>query len=136
MTTTSNSGQRLAGQGAADRIFTGDSGDRITGSNEQDMIDAGGAPYKGQEAFPPSGTVALDDPNRNIVNGGGGNDTFLLARGTGRDIITGGTGTDLATYVDRFTIGPPGAAGVHVTLDGQANDGDPNIDPARLGGSR
>ncbi len=127
VTTRSNSGN-AAGEGA-DRIQTGDSGDRITGSNERDMIDAGGAPYKGQETFPPSGTVSLDDPNRNIVNGGGGNDTFLLTRGTGRDIITGGTGTDLATYVDRFTIGPPGAAGVHVTLDGQANDGDPNIDP-------
>jgi hypothetical protein len=127
VTTTSNSGP-LAGQGAADKIFTGDAGDRITGSDEKDTIDAGGAPYKGQEALPPSGTVALDDPNRNIVNGGGGNDTFLLARGRGRDAVTGGTGTDLVSYANRFTIGSPGSAGVHLTLDGQANDGDPNID--------
>ena len=127
VTTTSNSGP-LAGQGAADKIFTGDAGDRITGSDERDTIDPGGAPYKGQEALPPSGTVALDDPNRNIVNGGGGNDTFLLARGRGRDAVTGGTGTDLVSYAGRFTIGAPGSAGVHLTLDGQANDGDPNID--------
>ena len=126
VTAASNSGN-AAGQGSS-RIFTGNGGDRITGSNETDTIDAGGAPYKGQEAFPPSGTVALDDPNRNIVDGGGGNDTFLLSRGTGRDVVTGGTGTDLVTYADRFTIGPPGSAGVHVTLEGQANDGDPNID--------
>ena len=126
VTTTSNSGP-AAGQGT-DKIFTGDAGDRITGSNEKDIIDPGGAPYKGQEALPPSGNASLDDPNRNIVNGGGGNDTFLLARGKGRDAVTGGAGTDLATYENRFTIGPPGSAGVHVTLDGQANDGDPNID--------
>ena len=126
VTTTSNSGA-AAGQGT-DKISTGDAGDRITGSTEKDTIDPGGAPYKGQETFPPSGNTAVDDPNRNIVNGGGGNDTFLLARGKGRDVVAGGTGTDLATYENRFTIGAPGSAGVHVTLDGQANDGDPNID--------
>ena len=46
----------------------------------------------------------------------------------GRDAVTGGTGTDLVSYAGRFTIGAPGSAGVHLTLDGQANDGDPNID--------
>jgi Ca2+-binding RTX toxin-like protein len=124
---TSNAGD-AAGQGT-NRISTGNGGDRITGSNEADTINTGGAPYKGQEAFPPSGNPALDDPNRNIVDGGGGNDTFLLMFGTGRDVVTGGLGTDLATYAGRFGIGSPGSAGVHVTLDGQANDGDPNIDP-------
>ena len=126
--TTRSNALNAVGSGH-DRIFTGNAGDRIIGSDEKETIDAGGAPYKGQEALPPSGTVALDDPNRNIVDGGGGDDTFLLARGTGRDIVTGGIGTDLATYADRFGIGSPGSAGVHVKLDGQANDGDPNIDP-------
>lgn len=116
-----------AGQGS-DTIFTGNAGDRITGSNGQDTIDPGGAPYKGQEAFPPSGNPELDDPNRNFVDGGGGDDTFLLTRGTGRDVVTGGIGRDLASYADRFTIGSPGSAGVHVTLDGEQNDGDPNVD--------
>jgi hypothetical protein len=110
-------------------IITGPSGDRITGSAERDVIDAGGAPYKGQEALPPTGNTALDDPAMNIVTGAGGNDTFNLMFALGRDAVTGGAGVDLATYEGRFQIGPPGAAGVHVTLDGQGNDGDPNIDP-------
>lgn len=126
---TASSGTGPNATAGINQIITGPGGDRITGSAERDEIDAGGAPYKGQEALPPSGNPAFDDPNRNIVNGGGGNDTFLMARGTGRDAVTGGAGVDLATYVDRFEIGQPGAVGVHVTLDGQANDGDPNIDP-------
>jgi hypothetical protein len=126
VTAQSNSGN-AAGQGG-NKIVTGSAGDRITGSNDSDTIDAGSAPYKGQETLPPSGTAALDDPNRNFVDGGGGDDTLLLRRGTGRDIVTGGTGTDLATYAGRFAIGPPGSTGVNVTLDGQANDGDPAID--------
>ena len=116
-----------AGQGG-DRISTGAGGDRITGAAEHDVIDAGGAPYKGQEALPPTGNTAVDDPNRNIVDGGAGNDTVIQLRGTGRDVVTGGAGTDIVTYADRFTVGAPGSAGVHVTLDGVANDGDPNID--------
>jgi Ca2+-binding RTX toxin-like protein len=126
VTATSNVGN-AAGQGG-NRIFTGSAGDLITGSNDSDTIDAGGAPYKGQETLPPSGTPALDDANRNSVDGGGGDDTFLLTRGTGRDVVAGGTGMDLATYAGRFTIGSPGSSGVDVTLDGQANDGDPTID--------
>jgi Ca2+-binding RTX toxin-like protein len=114
---------------AGDVIFTGGGGDTITGGNGNDQIDPGSAPYKGQEALPPSGNLAVDDPARNSVNGGAGNDTFMLAGGTGRDVVTGGDGIDLATYAPRFQIGAPGSAGVHVTLDGQANDGDPNIDP-------
>jgi hypothetical protein len=110
-------------------IVTGAGGDRITGSTGADVIDAGGAPYKGQEAFPPSGTPALDDPNRNVIDGEAGGDSFLLSHGTGRDIVTGGAGIDVVTYSDRFGIGAPGAAGVNVSLDGQANDGDPQIDP-------
>jgi Ca2+-binding RTX toxin-like protein len=125
---TSTPGVTAAGA-AGDKIITGGGGDRITAGDGNDTIDARGAPYKGQEALAPSGTPALDDPNRNIVNGGGGNDTIELSFGTGRDIVTGGAGTDAATYATRFSIGSPGAVGVHVTLDGTANDGDPNIDP-------
>jgi Ca2+-binding RTX toxin-like protein len=62
------------------------------------------------------------------VDGGGGDDTFLLTHGTGRDVVAGGAGTDLVTYAGRFAIGPPGSTGVDVTVDGQANDGDPTID--------
>jgi len=126
VTSLANTGG-AAGQGG-DRIFTGAGGDRITGATEHDVIDAGGAPYKGQEALPPSGSTALDDPNRNVVDGGGGNDTFVQLRGTGRDVVTGGAGRDLVTYADRFTVGAPGSAGVDVSLDGVANDGDPDID--------
>jgi len=128
VTSTSNA-TGTAGQGG-DKITTGAGGDRITGAAEHDEIDAGGAPYKGQEALPPIGNTELDDPNRNFVNGGAGNDTFSLTSGTGRDVVTGGAGTDLATYASRFGIGTPGAVGVHLSLDGQANDGDPNIDPS------
>ena len=110
-------------------ILTGAGGDRITGSNGADLIDAGGAPYKGHEALPPSGTPALDDPDRNLIDGAGGPDSFMLSHGSGRDSVTGGTGTDVVTYADRFGIGAPGASGVNVSLDGQANDGDPQIDP-------
>ena len=126
VTSLANTGA-TAGLGG-DRIFTGAGGDRITGAAENDVIDAGMAPYKGQEALPPTGNTAVDDPNRNIVDGGGGNDTFVLLRGTARDEVTGGAGRDLVTYADRFMIGAPGSAGVHVSLDGVANDGDPNID--------
>jgi hypothetical protein len=108
---------------AGDLIFTGGGGDTITGGDGPDEIDAGGAPYRGQE-------VSVDDPLRNVVNGGGGNDTFKLAAGMGRDAVTGGAGTDLANYAGRFSVGSPGAAGVHVTLDGTGNDGDPNIQPS------
>jgi Ca2+-binding RTX toxin-like protein len=124
---TSTGGISPAGV-AGDTIRTGPGGDRITGGDGNDTIDGGGAPYRGQEALPPSGNVSFDDPNRNFVDGGGGDDTFELAVGKGRDVVTGGTGIDLASYAGRFTIGSPGSAGVHVTLDGTANDGDPNID--------
>ena len=126
VTSLSNT-QALAGQGG-DHISTGAGGDRITGAAEHDVIDAGGAPYKGQEALPPTGNTALDDPNRNIVDGGAGNDTVIALRATGRDVVTGGAGMDLITYADRFPVGAPGAAGVQVSLDGVANDGNPNID--------
>jgi Ca2+-binding RTX toxin-like protein len=125
---TSTGGIAQAGV-AGDTIMTGSGGDRITGGDGNDTIDAGRAPYRGQEAVPPTGSATLDDPLRNIVNGGLGNDTFQLAFGTGRDTVNGGGGTDLATYAGRFSIGSPGSAGVHVTLDGTANDGDPNAAP-------
>ena len=127
VTSTSNT-PGFAGQGG-DMITTGPAGDRITGGAENDVIDAGDAPFKGQEALPPSGNAALDDPNRNIIDGGGGNDTFTFAFAFGRDVVTGGAGVDLASYAGRFGVGAPGSAGVHVTLDGVANDGDPNFDP-------
>jgi hypothetical protein len=128
VTSTSNSpGSGTAGQGG-DVITTGPAGDVITGANEHDVIDAGDAPFKGLEALPPIGSPALDDANRNVVDGGGGDDTFVLAAQSGRDVVRGGAGVDLATYAGRFTIGAPGSAGVHVTLDGVANDGDPNVD--------
>ena len=126
VTSTSNT-PAFAGQGG-DMILTGPAGDLITGGTENDVIDAGNAPFRGQEALPPSGNAALDDPNRNIIDGGGGNDTFTLGAPSGSDLVTGGAGVDLASYAGRFGVGVPGSAGVHVTLDGVANDGDPNFD--------
>jgi len=117
----------LASSPGGDKIVTGGGGDRITGGSGDDTIDAGGAPDRDQEAPPKDGTAPPGEPLENLIDGGGGNDTFLLSGGTGRDIVTGGAGTDVATYADRFTVGVPGSTGVHVTLDGQANDGDPNL---------
>jgi hypothetical protein len=110
-------------------IVTGNGGDRITGGPDRDEIHPGGAPYKGQELFPPSGDPALDDPARNVLDGNGGDDIFVLTNAPNFDVANGGAGTDLASYADRFPIGAPGADGVTVTLDGQRNDGDPSIDP-------
>jgi hypothetical protein len=113
-----------------DVIVTGAGGDRIDAGNGPDTIDAGGAPFKGQAAFPPTGDTRIDDPQRNFVNGGDGDDTLLQgADSTGRDTFSGGGGTDTVTYADRVGIGTPGQEGVHVSLDDQQNDGDPNLDP-------
>jgi hypothetical protein len=119
--------------GPGDVIVTGPAGDTITGANGGDLIDAGGAPYEGQQALPPSGDPVLDDPLRNTVNGGDGADSFVLdgqfsGASSGRDVLNGGAGIDSAKYTSRFGIGTPGQAGVTVTLDGQGNDGDQSID--------
>ena len=54
VTSTSNTAPGLGPAG--DKITTGAGGDRITGAAENDEIDAGGAPYKGQEALAPTWT--------------------------------------------------------------------------------
>jgi Ca2+-binding RTX toxin-like protein len=115
-----------------DVIITGPAGDTIDAGGLDDVINAGGAPYKGQEAFPGT-TGEFQDPNRNTINAGAGNDTIHLdaqgGGGTGRDTVSGGAGVDTATYALRFgTVGFPGQAGVVVSLNDVADDGDPGID--------
>jgi hypothetical protein len=116
-----------------DIITTGPAGDTIQGSNGEDTINPGGAPYKA-DALPPIGNPDLDDPLRNTIDALGGDDTILLDGGqlggaTGRDVVNGGDGIDGVTYEKRFAIGSPGSKGVSVSLDGVANDGDQAIQP-------
>jgi hypothetical protein len=121
-------GSPLAAQEGGDTIITGPGSDTINAGATNDVIDAGGATYKGQEPVPGT-TGAFEDLHRNVVNAGGGNDTITLTFGTARDIVNGGSGVDGVTYAGRFSIGFPGQAGVNVSLDDVANDGDPNLDP-------
>jgi hemolysin type calcium-binding protein len=117
-----------------DLISTGSGGDTINAGNGPDEIDGGGAPYlgPGTNTSVPSGFAK---PDRNTLDGGGGDDRFLLdgqqtgSGALGRDLVIGGAGVDTVTYAARFGVGAPGQVGVQVTLDGEANDGDPSIDP-------
>ena len=121
-------GSSLAAQEGGDTITTGPGSDTINAGATNDVIDPGSSTYKGQEPVPGT-TGEFEDTNRNIVNAGGGDDTITLTFGTGRDIVNGGAGVDGVTYAGRFTIGFPGQAGVNVSLNDVADDGDPNIDP-------
>ena len=88
-----------------------------------------GRPTRDRRRSPPIGNAELDDPNRNIVNGGGGNDTFPLTLGTGRDVVTGGAGHrpgDVCIAASASARRAPSACTSRSTA--QANDGDPNID--------
>jgi Ca2+-binding RTX toxin-like protein len=81
----------------------------------------------------PSSVLMGGDGNDSLVggskndsmNGGGGNDTLRgndgndsLDGGAGADLLSGGGGSDLVTYATR-------TAGVVVSIDGVANDGQP-----------
>ena len=121
-------GSSGAAQEGGDTITTGPGSDTINAGAKNDVIDPGSATYKGQEPVPGT-TGEFEDTNRNIVNAGGGDDTITLTFGTGRDIVSGGAGVDGVTYAGRFGIGFPGQAGVNVSLNDVADDGDPNIDP-------
>jgi Ca2+-binding RTX toxin-like protein len=89
-----------------ERIDTGDGNDRLVGGTGPQTLSAGGGD--------------------NRLFGGPGNDT-LFAR-TGKDAFHGGPGFDTMTYEG----GEHNAPGVHITIDGVADDGLPgendNID--------
>jgi RTX calcium-binding nonapeptide repeat (4 copies) len=126
---TTATGTQTGSADTGDTIITGSGGDTIDAGGTNDFINPGGAPYKGQEAVP-SATGEFQDPTRNTVNAGGGADKIELSFGLGRDGVTGGAGVDEVTYQSRFGApGFPGQRGVDVTLNGQADDGDPTIDP-------
>ena len=117
-----------AAQEGGDTITTGPGSDTINAGAKNDLIDPGSATYKGQEPVPGT-TGEFEDTNRNVVNAGAGDDTITLTFGTQRDVVSGGAGLDGVTYAGRFTIGFPGQAGVNVSLNDVADDGDPSIDP-------
>jgi Ca2+-binding RTX toxin-like protein len=97
-------GDTLNGDGGEDTLV-GDHGDDVlNGGGEDDLLDGG---------F-----------DWDTINGGAGDDTLLglggnddLDGGTGADEIDGGSGHDRATYATR-------AAGLDLSLDGAANDGE------------
>ena len=125
---SSPTGSLGAAQEGGDTITTGPGSDTINAGAKSDVIDPGGATYKGQEPVPGT-TGAFEDKHFNVVTAGAGDDTITLTFGTGRDIVNGGAGVDGVTYAGRFGIGFPGQAGVNVSLNDVADDGDPNIDP-------
>jgi Ca2+-binding RTX toxin-like protein len=98
-------------------VLAGDRNDSVTvATNVGARID-GGADNDSVNAGPVAGSA--------LLSGGPGIDTLLggpnadrLEGGTGPDVLDGGGGQDRADYSAR-------AAGVTVTLDGLANDGEP-----------
>ena len=111
-----------------DAIVTGPAGDTINAADGPDDIDAGGAPYKGQESSPVrpgssrTRTPTSSTPAPVMTRSGS-------TAGQGRDVVSGGGGLDGVTYAGRFPIGVPGQAGVNVSLNDVADDGDASVDP-------
>ena len=92
-------------------IIGGDGADTLTGGPKDDLIIGGNGPdiLFGDPGIGSSGNDDLHgDPGRDTLDGGGG-----------ADHLQGGGGFDLADYRIR------GSQAVEVTLDGQANDGNP-----------
>jgi Ca2+-binding RTX toxin-like protein len=101
--------------GPADDVLTGNGqSNQIDGGNGNDDI-AGGSPG-------PSCGSDVDS-----LNGGAGDDTFQMGPVPNcADLLDGGLGRDTASYELR-------AAGVTVTLDGRAEDGDGENDNVKTG---
>jgi glucose/arabinose dehydrogenase len=78
----------------------------------------------------PGDDVIVGLGGNDTIDGLGGNDTICggdgadtLDGGAGADVLLGGTGTDTATYATR-------TAGIHVSIDNVANDGNSTDGPA------
>ena len=74
----------IVGGFGADSIFGGEGDDNISGRNGADFIDGGAPP--------------LENPGRNLLNGGPGSDTIV--GGLDVDIIIGGDGNDIISGFD------------------------------------
>jgi Ca2+-binding RTX toxin-like protein len=96
---------RLAGD-AGDDALTGATGnDNESGGDGNDTVDGGDG-----------GDTLSGDSGDDSMAGGGDDDS--LDGGAGADVFAGGDGADTATYATR-------TAGVTVSLDGNAGDGEP-----------
>jgi Ca2+-binding RTX toxin-like protein len=95
---------RLSGTPNADRLFGDAGGDNLGGGGGNDTLDGG-----------PGENFHDDGAGDDTITGGPGNDT--LTAGPGRDTFTGGDGDDSVDYRGR-------TAGVTITLDGRADDGE------------
>jgi len=114
--------------GKNDDVICGDGGlssgnDTVEGDSGADILDG----QRGRDIV--NGNTGADDvsggEDADQVRGGDGADTLrggdggdVLNGGTGPDVMLGGAGGDLADYRSR-------TAGVEVSLDGQADDGEP-----------
>jgi Ca2+-binding RTX toxin-like protein len=113
----------LAGGDGADALEGGDGADTLAGEAENDTLNgeagsdniAGGIGTDALDGGADDDTLAGDDGADSLA-GGPGNDN--LDGGAGADAIGGGDGVDGASYASR-------TAGVTVTLDGSAGDGEP-----------
>ena len=95
---------RLSGTPNADRLFGDAGGDNLGGGGGNDTLDGG-----------PGENFHDDGAGDDTITGGPGNDTLIP--GPGRDTFTGGDGDDIVDYRGR-------TAGVTITLDGRADDGE------------
>jgi Ca2+-binding RTX toxin-like protein len=95
--------EEVVGFSANDRIVAGAGNHILSGGGGDDQLFGG-----------PGDDGLFGDADDDLLTGGGGNDVLWDAAGA--DVFLGGAGLDTADFSRRFF-------GVHVTVDGLANDG-------------
>jgi len=105
---------RIVGGHGTDNIDGGEGADRLIAGPGADFIDDG----KGEDLARggAGGDFFADDPGKDVLEGNAGPDAYGMYLGPrdGDDLLDGGKGTDVATFLCRTC---------RVSLDGRANDG-------------